>query len=187
MRAETVQQLVARLGIHKWDYLLVGDGSGSTWDRGAGWGSVLIDAATDERTVFGGAVNRGTVNFAEILAALQPLEFLANKESKKRKASGKTRAVHVHILTDSEYCKNTGNSTNRMMDVNAGLWAVFDVFKRHGLIIRWHWIKRETVDLNRYADTISKLARLLLKGYNLQQKVASAGEKRSVYAINPDD
>jgi ribonuclease HI len=187
VQAETLQQLVTRLGIHTWDYLLVGDGSGSNWDWGAGWGSVLIEAATDERIVFGGGVNLGTVNFAEIMAALQPLEYVANKETAKRKASGKTRAVHVHILTDSEYCRNTGNSSNRMMDANAGLWAVFDVFKRHGLIIRWHWIKRETVDLNRYADTISKLVRVLLKGYNLQQKVAAAGDKRSVYAINPDD
>src|SRR4051812_7107961 len=101
VRAETLERLIARLGIAKWDYLVVGDGSGSTWDRGAGWGSVVVERDTDVRTVFGGAVNRGTVNFGEIMAALQPLEFLASREYQRRKASGRTRTVYVHVLTDS--------------------------------------------------------------------------------------
>lgn len=186
---ETLEALLLRHGVKNWDIVIVGDGSGSSWSREAGWASVSIEKVTMERLVHAGMVNRGTVNLAEMMAYIQPLEWLASRESdRKKEKGGTTRAFNVHIFTDSDYCRQTGNSSNRMMTKNAGLWAVFDVFARHGFVLNWHWIPRESCDLNRYCDKLSKMARKLIKGYNLQDRMAETGaETRTVYEVNPSD
>lgn len=184
---ETLEALLARLKIKDWDIILIGDGSGSNWSKEAGWASVSIEKLTMERLVHAGMVSRGTVNFAEMMAYLQPLEWLASREADRRKKKTvQTRAYHVHIMTDSEYCRSTGTGAGRMMQKNAGLWAVFDVFARHGFVLHWHWIPRESCDLNRYCDKLSKMARKLVKKYNLQDRMTEDGaETRTVYEINP--
>lgn len=182
---EPLQDVLDRLGIRNWDYLLVGDGSGSQWERGAGWGCVLIERQTGERHIFTGAVNYGTVNFAEMMAYLQPLEWLACREVNKRnKSQIGVRALRIHILTDSEYCRNTGNSKGRMMAKNAGFWSVFDVFARHGFVLTWHWIRRMSVGLNRYSDDLSRVARITFQDYNPVERVSKSD---TVSEINPID
>ncbi len=177
-----------RLKIKNWDFLIVGDGSGSNWNREAGWASVSIEKLTMERMVWEGAVNRGTVNLAEIMAYLQPLEWLATREVEKRKEGGSTRALNVHIVTDSDYCRRTGNSSSRTMEKNAGLWTTFDAFRRHGFVLYWHWIPREDCDLNRFCDKLSKMERLMQKKYNpLDVLEAEQTETRTVYEINPSE
>src|SRR4051812_31047554 len=64
----TLAGLLARLGIGSWDFVIVGDGSGSGYHSEAGWAAVSVERATGERLVWDGAVNRGTVNFAEVMA-----------------------------------------------------------------------------------------------------------------------
>src|SRR5207344_186670 len=102
--AETLEALLVRLGIEEdeWDFLIVGDGSGSGYDRAAGWASVSIERQTKERRVWWGAVNAGTVNFAEAMAYLQPLNWLACREDDKRR-NGRRKLWRVHIVTDSMY------------------------------------------------------------------------------------
>lgn len=185
---ESLEDLLKRLNIKNWDFLIVGDGSGSNWNREAGWASVSIEKLTMERMVWEGSVNRGTVNLAEIMAYLQPLEWLSTREVEKRKEGGGTRALHVHIVTDSDYCRKTGNSPVRTMSKNAGLWAAFDAFTRHGFVLHWHWIPREDCDLNRYCDKLSKMERLMQKKYNpLDVLEAEQTETRTVYEINPSE
>lgn len=165
----------------------MGDGSGSTWERAIGWTSVSVERKTGERQIWHGGANRGTVNFAEIMAYLQPLGWFAAREEERRKSGG-TRLYRVHIVTDSEYCKNMGNSRNRLGIKNAALWAAFDVFRRQGFILQWHWIPRQSCALNRHCDTISRLARLLVEKYNLQERWAAAqdeGEPATIYELNP--
>lgn len=177
--------------VEQWDVLIFGDGSGAGWEKrcGAGWGSVTIEkpkipGGTGERRVMSGHMSVGTVNVAEMMAVLQPLNYLASREEDRRDRGGGTRAYQVHIFTDSEYCKNTGNSDARVLRRNEGLWAVFDVFARRGFVLNWHWIARETFGLNWYADTVSKLARRDGQHYNLQEDIESYAQ-RSVYDVNP--
>lgn len=157
---EPLDVLLAKLRIATWDYLLVGDGSGSTWKREIGWSSVMAERATQERTVWGGMANRGTVNFAEIMAYLQPLEYLATREIDRREKGGLYKAYNVHIVTDSEYCQKTGSARGQTPKKNSGLWSIFDVFKRVGFCLHWHWIRRESCGLNRLTDALSKGFRL---------------------------
>lgn len=189
VNGEPLEDLLKRLKIRDWDFLLVGDGSGSNWDREAGWASVSIEKVTGERVVWNGAMNKGTVNFAEMMAYLQPLNWLATREEERR-SSGKvrTRGYHVHIITDSQYCTDTGKSANRLLKKNGPLWALFDILTRMGFVLHWHWLRRNTCGLHAYSDRTSKMARGLIKKYNLQERAEEEGENPlNVYDINPSE
>jgi ribonuclease HI len=166
----SLQDLLDQLHIDRWDYLIIGDGSGCGWDSGAGWGSVLIERRTGHRSVWWGAVNRGTVNFAEIMAYLQPLNWLSSKVLELRK-SGEigTRAYRVHIITDSDYCRQSLANQGSTKVKNGGLWEIFRFYRRVGFVIQAHWIRRETIPLNCYADRLSKLVRKHVEAYNLEE------------------
>lgn len=152
--------MLSRSGVTgQWDYVLIGDGSGSSFDREAGWASVLIERITLQRFVWTGFMNRGTVNIAEMMAYLQPLEWLADQAERERAGGGKTRAYQVHILTDSQYCEGRGGGRFAQGQKNAGFWGVFDVFARLGFVLNWHWIPRGDNALHEYCDALSKACR----------------------------
>jgi ribonuclease HI len=155
----TLAELLVELGIRAWDYVLVGDGSGQGWPRPAGWASVMVGRHGDRR-VFAGAVTAGTSNMAEIMAYLQPLTFLANREADRRDKGGPAATVRVHVVTDSEYVQKTGSSLPSLPAKNAGLWLAFDAFRRRGFVLTWHWRRRATCALNVYADRCAGAARL---------------------------
>lgn len=166
---ESLEELLGRLNIqsNEWDLLIIGDGSGSNWTRESGWASVSVHRATLERHVWFGSMNRGTVNFAEMMAYLQPLNWYASAEINKRKKSGNVRFRNVHIVTDSKYCKDQGSKAMVSSAKNSVLWRMFDGFQRHGILIHWHWVPRNTVDLNVYADKLSKIARKSAAGLQI--------------------
>lgn len=166
LQDETLERLLKRLGISKWDFVIVGDGSGSGWTREAGWASVSIERETGERQIWSGCVNRGTVNFAEAMAYMQPLTWLAAREAERRK-SARTRAWQVHIITDSEYCQTAGTNGCRSSASNSALWAAFSAFNMAGLILQWHWVPRDSCELNRLCDAVSKVARQREKSWQL--------------------
>jgi hypothetical protein len=43
-----LEDLLEEIGIDQWDFILIGDGSGSSFDHECGWGSVAIDRITLE-------------------------------------------------------------------------------------------------------------------------------------------
>lgn len=160
----------------------MGDGSGSNWTRESGWCSVSIEKATHERRLWYGCMNSGTVNFAEMMAYLQPLNWYASVELNRRsKRSNAVQFKNVHIITDSKYCRDQGNKKDMFPKKNAGLWKIFSDFQRHGILLHWHWIPRDTVELNAFADKISKEARKAVA--KLRDRLE--GEDTSPYASNP--
>ena len=173
---ETLHELLSRLKISEWDFLVVGDGSGSNWDYPAGWAAVSIENTTYARQPWWGAVNRGTVNFAEIMAYMQFLNWLGAREDTRRVAGKRRRVLHVHVITDSQYCQTTGSlSSKGHLKKNGVLWAAFDIFARQGILLHWHWLPRESTELNKYADKLSKLARELTKRFDLQARLEQTG------------
>lgn len=187
---ESLGDVLQRMHIHRWDWLLVGDGSGSNWNYQCGWGCISIERITLDRQLWYGAMNRGTVNFAEMLAYLQPLNWISGREEERRKATGRRRIRNVHIITDSEYCRNQGDSEDLMPHRNGALWRVFDDFQRHGLVLHWHWLPRTNVALNVYADALSKAVRHLLRSHDVQKMVeqdAMGQIARTAYDYNPVD
>lgn len=185
--AETLDQLLARLGVgdRDWDWLLFGDGSGSNYRKASGWATVSVERVTMDRQVWVGAMNRGTVNLAEMLAYVQPLTWIVNQEQERVKAGGGRRAVRVHIVTDSQYCVTQGEVVGDLMAKNAGLWAAVAAFRREGIVLHWHHIRREDAALNSFCDGLSKVARRLMEGYNWSEGPGGAGTTH--YDHNPDD
>jgi hypothetical protein len=181
---ETFEQMLARLKITKWDLILVGDGSGSQRDKECGWAVTAIKRNSRKRLVFYGAMNMGSVNFAEMMAYLQPLTWYMNEVKAARSKDGRARRSdrHIHIITDSAYCQRRGDDRDTSMYVNKVLWGVFELINRQGFKLEWHWEKRETVALNMYADRLSKAARILIRDGGAQRR----GHRRSsAYDMNP--
>jgi ribonuclease HI len=128
------------------------------------------------------------VNFAEMMAYLQPLCWYVNREMLRRKqVDYPVKVRHIHIVTDSQYVKTKGSSRDLLTGKNGALWQVFKQFGAQGMLIHWHWIRRETVELNKFADQLSKAARLNLKDKDLPTQVEEQAfnPSRTIYQFNP--
>jgi len=132
-------------------------------------------------------MNCGTVNFAEMMAYLQPLNWYASVELNNRKKSGGVRFRNVHIITDSKYCGEQGAKKDLFPKKNSALWKIFGDFQRHGILLHWHWIPRDTVELNAYADKLSKDARKAIAELRdrLEAKDLADGDVQAPYFYNP--
>lgn len=192
VEAERLESVLARFKIVVWDYLIVGDGSGSNWKYECGWASAMVERATSERTIWAGTMNRGTVNVAEIMAYAQPLNWLDAAEEERKKKRGHRRPVTIHIITDSQYCQGQGSSKGGATPAkNSVLWAAMACYARKGFTLHWHWAKRGTVGLNILADELSKSARTGVNWDALGSKITRAspdGDLRGdVYVVNPSE
>lgn len=184
---ETLDELLVRLNIKQFDLLLIGDGSGCNWKHEIGWGCVSIDGATLARKAWYGSMSAGTVNLAEMMAYLQPICWYVDREIKRRKqANYKTVVRHIHIITDSQYVKTKGSSSDMLSGKSGPLWQVFKQFEAQGMMLHWHWVRRETVELNKYADHLSKHVRLNIKNKDLAAQVEDR-MSRNIYGFNPSE
>lgn len=163
-----------------WDYLVVSDGSGMTWNTGCGWGSVLVDRH-GQRIDFSGALNRGTNNMGELLGVIHPLLWISAQDCDPE-------GTQVVILTDSSYVADGGNGHNKRT-ANKELWALLDTFARKGLSLAFTRIPRDSAALNQVVDEIARTARLALQDVNRDAlaELNKAGKVTadSVYDVNP--
>ena len=174
--------MLKRVGITDWDWLLVGDGSGSVIDLPSGWACIGVNKRSRERMLWYGCMSHCTINMAEMMAYIQALNHIALRE--KDRANKKARRfLNIHIITDSEYCKTKGASGDLMPEWNGALWRVFDDYQRHGLTLHWHWRPRNDSELNTLADAVSKTARELLVGRNIREEVSPDKDR---FKFNPD-
>lgn len=171
----TIQHVLDHFQIKKWDYLLLGDGSGSAWGRPIGWACVLIERRSGMRLPFYGACNEGTVNFAELMAYVMPLTYIDTK-----RVSGK--ALDVHIITDSEYTQK--NSHRLTPDKNAGLIGAIQAFRRKGICTTFHWMRRNTHPITELVDDLSKKARRLVVDH---VKDTAVDLNHSINSVKDDD
>ena len=107
----------------------------------------------------------------------------------QRKHGKSVQVRHVHIVTDSSYVGGLKASPDLLSGPNGALWQVFKQFTAQGILIHWHWIRRESVELNQFADQLSKAARLNLKDKDLPHTAEAAmckwwGPKLSYDAIH---
>lgn len=165
-KVETLKDLLNLLQIRKWDYLIVGDGSATTWERELGWGSTLISHIDDTNPVgFHGGFSCGTNIVAEMMAYVHPLMWLSAKNKKLVE-------MVVHIVTDCEYLVKTAKR-NYARKSNQELWHMLDAFKQRGIFLRWHWIPRDTIELNIFAHDLANKARVVMKKLDTELLVES--------------
>lgn len=189
-----LSNLLKHFKISKWDLILLGDGSGFSWKKhpsavhfvGIGFASVGIVPWSPQRQLFTGAFNRGTNNMAEIYAYINGLEWFCQPHIRKRWKQNKTSFGNVHIISDSEYCVNTGNKidterSTRGVHANIGLWSgIQQLSYRHNLRINWHWCSREDVPLQILTDGLSKSMRIAV-----EEATWAFEDKYDIGAYNP--
>ncbi len=188
--AESLDAVLERLKIAgDADYVIFSDGSGADFSMGCGYASVVVDREAKSRTLLFGALNRGTVNIAEMLAVLQGLDYLVNLEATRRANKPGRRLLRtVHIITDSQYCQTTGESgRGRTAKRNVGIWSMFESYARQGLVLHWHHINRATCGLNVLCDAASKLARIRLRDYNIDRDLSAGDSSMTLDQVNPGD
>lgn len=176
---QTLEHLLAHLAIPAdgWDYLIVGDGSGTTLDHGCGSASVLIERATMRRTECGCTLSHGTNIMAELFAYVVPLLLMTHDEHKSD-----ARGKRVHIVTDCQHLPMAWQHKHSRKK-NRELWRLLESFKRRGLTIAFHWIPRDTWDLNRYCDLVAGLRRK--SQLTVSEHALRARNTPSIYDINP--
>lgn len=183
MREATLGEVLTSLGIHDWDVVVFGDGSGVGRARGCGWCVVLVDHFTGARKQFRGAMDPGTVNIAEMLPYHQALEWYHEAGPGKQRlydrrlASGPVRKLHVHVISDSEVVVNQGNNPDKRK-ANGSWWAAIDFLADKGYQLHWHWMGRDRTALNMYCDHISRQSREAVEGVEEPPDI-------SIYELNP--
>ena len=176
-RAKHLDDVLDVLGIapNAWDYLIVSDGSGTTWEKACGWGAVLISRRELSRMGFSGSFSCGTNGIAEMFGVIHPLIYIAEQIKPKL-----GRPVQIHVLSDAAYivnqlnCKTAGNKYRE-------LWLAVRHLKYRNYEIVGHWIPRDTIALNQLAHDVANVARV-------QQETVVKDELRSrrLAKANPD-
>jgi ribonuclease HI len=165
-----------------WDAIIIGDGSGTDWKNSCGWGAVLIDHYGNYRVPFSGASSTGTSQLAELIPYLWALTWYdcgpGKARLKDRIANWKLKPNHgvtgpwsepelppgvkVHIITDNTNLANQGNGLVKRKAYGP-LWKAFDGFVAEGYQLRWHWVARQRLGLNRLVDLIAGKCRLAIE------------------------
>jgi ribonuclease HI len=186
--AESFGQLLARLGIVDWDVVVFGDGSGSAWGKSCAWASVAVERDGTRRVWWGGA-NSGTIDVAETMAVLWPLLWLAARETALVEGGGRRRQLRVHVVSDSQSVTARGDAAAPPAGKNAMLWTLLRSLTRQGIVLEWHWIRRNTADLHAYADQLSRMVRAHVQAYNEQESVSAndGAWGGTAYEMNPND
>jgi ribonuclease HI len=180
---QTLRDLIAQLQIERWDFLIIGDGSGSNFSRHCGWASVSIEQLTGERLIWYGAMNHGTVNLAELMAYLQPINWIAGRlQQRRRKHSQHFQECHIHCISDSKYCVENGQ-TEAMPARNLGFWTLAQSYRQQQIFLHWHWSQRASFALNQWADQIARISRRCIG--EIDKQLADAVE--DVYQINAEE
>ena len=177
----TLGSLLAHLNIRndQWDALIIGDGSGTTWQKELGWASVLIERDTFDRKLFHGGMSNGTNNMAEMLAVLHPLLYL-----NVNKAGVRAGGYRVHIASDSEYVVRGIREMSPVwadgLKVNRELWLAMHSTRRKGLLLYSHHIPRNVIALNELSHNLANDCR--------RSQIAVAKQfDQDIYKANPDD
>ena len=136
-----LQELLQRFNIQKWDVLLCGDGSGTTWGTPAGWCVILLDLVTGRKELITGAKNRGSINRAELQPYLEALAFHYYSINKGKLS----RVLDVHIISDSEVTVKCGQGRYQRK-TNNDLWCVVDFWRMKGYNLHWHHVPAHVAD-----------------------------------------
>lgn len=158
-QARTLPRLLRLLRIERCDYVVVGDGSGTTWDQPCGFAAVMIENGTFQAEVYDGAFHRGTNVVSEMMALLYPLIHLAARTDRRRQPDGSTI---IHLVTDCEHVKLAGSGKIGRGKKNRMLWSLFDYFQRCGFVLHWHWIPRDTVPIQKVTHYAANAVRKMM-------------------------
>lgn len=164
---ETLQQILERFDIRDCQLLLVGDGSGNSWNACCGWATTMIEMVSRERWLFYGAMSAGSINLAELAPYVQALSWY-HQDRGKNKIHELGRPIRVNVITDSEVVATQGKQTadfdQPLPKANSPQWAAMRQFARLGYQLHWHHEGRSQTVLNWAADLLAGISRRQLQG-----------------------
>jgi hypothetical protein len=173
--------------ITDWDVLIIGDGSGYSWDIGGGWAGVVIDRVSMGRKLYWGAWSTGTIMISEMMAYVHGLAWYDNLYAKARRQQLHKGVLNVHVICDNETIVKQGNhevGRNKMIP----WWNCWMGYLRTGYTARFHQVSGHNegrqLGLNVLCDHISRYARLLVQDNDLAKMVPEIPDI-NVYDINP--
>jgi ribonuclease HI len=154
--AAELERLARDLALADFDLLLVGDGSGTVYDRPAGWACVAYDRHRRQAVVHAGSVTGGTNNFAELAPYVQALWHHHQGHGPALAAP-----VRVQIVRDSELTVRCG-SGRYARRANGCLWAAVAWFERNGYRLAWRHVPRNSNTWSAWMDALAGTVRCLL-------------------------
>ena len=172
----TFPDLLRLFRIRECDYVLIGDGSCTgNWNYQAGWACVAINVQNNERQEVYGGANMGTNILSEMMAYIYAFHWLSRKKE--------SSTMYVDVFTDCEYVVQAAENSHRRKAYRE-VWHMVDAYKRSGMIIRWHWIPRDTLDLNQLSHNLANLARVAMK--ELGAQAISSMDVESINDLTPN-
>lgn len=167
--------ILSSLGAPDWDIVLFGDGSGSTWERGGGWASVVCFREGGRKLLYA-AANCCSVTVAELMAVAYGMLWCSLNTPKTF-----GRRLNVHVISDSEITVRTGRGDYKPGDSTKALWAMVKTASL-SFNVRYHWMRRETTMLNQVCDIMSRESRLAVEGI----KVDNICPEQMLFVCNPN-
>lgn len=156
--AAGLEVLASDLCLPDFDLLLVGDGSGTSYDRPAGWACLAYDRRKAKVTVHAGGATCGTNNFAELAPYVQALWHHHQDHGQAPRAP-----VRVQVVSDSELTVRCGNGRYARR-ANGCLWAAVSWFEENGYRLAWRHVPRNSNPWNALADRVAGEMRTSLLG-----------------------
>ncbi len=155
-----VKDIVAKMGLQDFDYVLFGDGSGTVIGKPCGWACLAFEASSGVVTKHWGGAASGTNNFAELIPYVLALGSIESGLSPSHPKKPKT----VAIVSDSELTVRCGNGEYSRLS-HRSLWAAIDWFTSHGYFLSWRHIRRNTNPANAECDRVAGHWRRELIGF----------------------
>lgn len=143
-----LEELLKKLGIREWDFLLFGDGSGTKYQLPCGWGSLVVRKGCSPMPLHGGFSN-GTNITAEIMAVLHGLHYIWNVM-----LDGKPNFEKVAVVTDCRHVLRP-----ELWSKHRDLAAQFNFYVRESLAVTIHWIDRNSTSAHFLCHRMANYAR----------------------------
>lgn len=151
------EALAKELSLPEFDLLLVGDGSGSTFNNPCGWACVAWNKVANQIQVHNGGMSCGTNNFAELIPYIQALWHF---DQTYRDLHTPGKKAKVCVVTDSEVTVKCGNGIYTRKG-NGCLWKAVEWFEQSGLYdISWYHVYRNTNRFSKRCDWIAGQTRV---------------------------
>lgn len=156
-----IVELIGELGLsaENFDYVLLGDGSGTVVGAPCAWHVFVIelkDGVERETKVYGGGLTSGTNNVAELMPYIMALWQI--------NPAGLQRQVRVLIVSDSEVTVRCGGGQYERR-ANAGLWASISWFESNGCHLTWKHVPRNSNPYNKSCDKRAGVVRSAMKDF----------------------
>ena len=171
IRLESGEELAEKYRLHGWDFIIAGDGSGTSWENSIGFGSILYCRNNGVRRRFFGGLSNGTSNVAEMMAVVLPLLYIESDVNFKH------GIPNVYIISDSLYVVNTGNG-EYALKTNRALWETVNHLRTR-LNLNFVYEKRMLLPANVFGDQIGNTIRMDFQQFTYQLD--------TLYFVNPNE